>query len=88
MFNLAYIGVVMIGLLHGFEPGHGYPVAGGTKVYPVYYSPDPFQPVLTRSDSGAALSLVLAAGYRGLRAGLLSGVHIGAKEDQCIKKKR
>ena len=27
MFNPAYIGVVMIGLLHGFEPGHGWPVA-------------------------------------------------------------
>ncbi len=27
MFNPAYIGVVVIGLLHGFEPGHGWPVA-------------------------------------------------------------
>ncbi len=27
MFNPAYIGVVMLGLLHGFEPGHGWPVA-------------------------------------------------------------
>jgi ABC-type nickel/cobalt efflux system permease component RcnA len=27
MLNPAYIGVVMIGLLHGFEPGHGWPVA-------------------------------------------------------------
>lgn len=27
MFNPAYIGVIMIGLLHGFEPGHGWPVA-------------------------------------------------------------
>ncbi len=27
MFNPAYIGVVMIGLLHGVEPGHGWPVA-------------------------------------------------------------
>jgi ABC-type nickel/cobalt efflux system permease component RcnA len=27
VFNPAYIGVVMIGLLHGFEPGHGWPVA-------------------------------------------------------------
>ncbi len=27
MFNPTYIGVVMIGLLHGFEPGHGWPVA-------------------------------------------------------------
>ena len=27
MFNPAYVGVVMIGLLHGFEPGHGWPVA-------------------------------------------------------------
>ncbi|MFC2020785.1 nickel/cobalt transporter [Chloroflexota bacterium] len=27
MFNPAYIGVVTIGLLHGIEPGHGWPVA-------------------------------------------------------------
>src|SRR4030065_1311195 len=27
MFNPAYIGVVIIGLLHGFEPGHGWPIA-------------------------------------------------------------
>ena len=27
MFNPVYVGVVMIGLLHGFEPGHGWPVA-------------------------------------------------------------
>ena len=27
MFNPAYVGVIMIGLLHGFEPGHGWPVA-------------------------------------------------------------
>ncbi len=27
MFNPAYLGVVMIGLLHGLEPGHGWPVA-------------------------------------------------------------
>ena len=27
MFNPAYIGVVMIGLWHGLEPGHGWPVA-------------------------------------------------------------
>jgi len=27
VFNLAYIGVVLIGLLHSFEPGHGWPVA-------------------------------------------------------------
>ena len=27
MFNPAYIGVAMIGLLHGLEPGHGWPVA-------------------------------------------------------------
>jgi len=27
MLNPAYVGVVMIGLLHGFEPGHGWPVA-------------------------------------------------------------
>lgn len=27
MFNPAYIGVVVLGLLHGFEPGHGWPMA-------------------------------------------------------------
>jgi ABC-type nickel/cobalt efflux system permease component RcnA len=27
VFNPAYIGVVIIGLLHGLEPGHGWPVA-------------------------------------------------------------
>ena len=27
MFNPVYIGVVTIGLLHGLEPGHGWPVA-------------------------------------------------------------
>jgi len=27
VFNPAYIGVVLLGLLHGFEPGHGWPVA-------------------------------------------------------------
>ena len=27
MFNPTYIGVVIIGLLHGLEPGHGWPVA-------------------------------------------------------------
>ena len=27
MFEPAYVGVVMIGLLHGLEPGHGWPLA-------------------------------------------------------------
>lgn len=27
MFNPVYVGVVIMGLLHGFEPGHGWPVA-------------------------------------------------------------
>lgn len=27
MFNPAYIGVVTLGVLHGFEPGHGWPLA-------------------------------------------------------------
>lgn len=27
MFNPAYISIVIVGLLHGFEPGHGWPVA-------------------------------------------------------------
>ena len=27
MFNPAYVGIVVLGLLHGLEPGHGWPVA-------------------------------------------------------------
>lgn len=27
MFNPAYVGVMVLGLLHGFEPGHGWPMA-------------------------------------------------------------
>ncbi|MFC2048026.1 hypothetical protein ACFLSK_01165 [Chloroflexota bacterium] len=27
MFEAAYLGVAVIGLLHGLEPGHGWPVA-------------------------------------------------------------
>jgi len=27
MFNPAYLSVIILGLLHGFEPGHGWPVA-------------------------------------------------------------
>jgi nickel/cobalt exporter len=27
VFNPTYVGVVVLGLLHGFEPGHGWPVA-------------------------------------------------------------
>lgn len=27
MFNLTYISIILLGLLHGFEPGHGWPVA-------------------------------------------------------------
>jgi nickel/cobalt transporter (NicO) family protein len=27
VFNPAYLGVIMIGLLHGLEPGHGWPMA-------------------------------------------------------------
>lgn len=27
MFDPAYVGVILIGLLHGLEPGHGWPVA-------------------------------------------------------------
>ncbi len=27
MLNPAYIGVILLGFLHGFEPGHGWPVA-------------------------------------------------------------
>ena len=27
MFNPTYVGVVALGLLHGFEPGHGWPLA-------------------------------------------------------------
>jgi len=27
MFNSSYLGIMVLGLLHGFEPGHGWPIA-------------------------------------------------------------
>ncbi len=50
MFNPAYVGVVVIGLLHGLEPGHGWPVA-------VLYSTKKRKPLL---------SGVLSAGIIGI----------------------
>ncbi|OGO23248.1 MAG: hypothetical protein A2Z28_00750 [Chloroflexi bacterium RBG_16_51_9] len=47
-----YIGVIMIGLLHGLEPGHGWPVA-------VMYSMQKRNPVL----SGAVSSSIIGMGH-------------------------
>ncbi len=52
MFNPAYIGVVVIGLLHGLEPGHGWPVA-------ILYSVKKRNPIL----SGFVSSGVIGAGH-------------------------
>jgi nickel/cobalt exporter len=52
MFNPAYIGVVLIGLLHGFEPGHGWPVA-------VLYSMKKRNPVASATLS----SLIIGIGH-------------------------
>lgn len=52
MFNPVYIGVIMIGLLHGLEPGHGWPVA-------VMYSMQKRNPVL----SGAVSSSIIGMGH-------------------------
>ena len=27
VFEFSYFGVILLGLLHGFEPGHGWPMA-------------------------------------------------------------
>ncbi len=50
MFEPAYIGVVMIGLLHGIEPGHGWPVA-------VLYSVKKRNPVLSATISSGIIGM-------------------------------
>lgn len=50
MFNPAYIGVVMIGLLHGFEPGHGWPVA-------VLYSMKKRNPIASATLSSSIIGI-------------------------------
>ncbi len=48
--NPAYIGVVLIGLLHGLEPGHGWPVA-------VLYSMNKRQPLLSATLSSGIIGI-------------------------------
>jgi nickel/cobalt exporter len=50
MFNPAYLGVVMLGLLHGFEPGHGWPVA-------VLYSMRKKNPVFSAALSSSIIGI-------------------------------
>lgn len=50
MFNPAYVGVVLVGFLHGLEPGHGWPVA-------VLYS---------MSKRGSVFSATVSSGIIGL----------------------
>lgn len=50
MFNPAYIGVVMIGLVHGVEPGHGWPVA-------MLYSVRRRNPLLSAAVSSGILGM-------------------------------
>ncbi len=50
MFNPAYVGVVMIGLLHGLEPGHGWPAA-------VLYSMKKRNPVLSATISSGIIGM-------------------------------
>jgi nickel/cobalt transporter (NicO) family protein len=52
MFNPTYIGVILLGLLHGFEPGHGWPVA-------VLYAMKRKNPILSATVS----SLVIGLGH-------------------------
>jgi len=52
MFNPAYIGVTMLGLLHGAEPGHGWPVA-------VLYSMKKRNPI----GSAALSSFIIGIGH-------------------------
>ncbi|BAQ34136.1 HoxN/HupN/NixA family nickel/cobalt transporter [Dehalococcoides sp. UCH007] len=52
MFNPTYIGVILLGLLHGFEPGHGWPVA-------VLYAMKRKNPVFSATVS----SLVIGLGH-------------------------
>jgi len=50
MFNPVYIGVIMIGLMHGLEPGHGWPVA-------VMYSMQKRRPVLSAAVSSSIIGM-------------------------------
>jgi nickel/cobalt exporter len=50
MFNPTYIGVILLGLLHGFEPGHGWPVA-------VLYSMKRKNPILSAAVSSSVIGL-------------------------------
>lgn len=50
MFNPTYISVILLGLLHGFEPGHGWPVA-------VLYSMKRKNPVLSATVSSSVIGL-------------------------------
>ncbi len=50
MFDSVYIGVVMIGLLHGLEPGHGWPVA-------VLYSMQKRNPVFSAAISSSVIGI-------------------------------
>jgi len=50
VFNPAYIGVIMIGLLHGLEPGHGWPVA-------VLYSSKKRNPVFSAALSSSIIGM-------------------------------
>ena len=50
MFNPAYVGVAMIGLLHGVEPGHGWPVA-------VLYSMKKRNPILSATVSSGLIGM-------------------------------
>jgi len=52
LFNPAYVGVVVLGLLHGFEPGHGWPVA-------VLYSMKKRNPI----GSAALSSSIIGVGH-------------------------
>ncbi len=49
MFDSALVGVVMIGLLHGLEPGHGWPVA---MLYSVQKRNTTFSAILSSSVIG------------------------------------
>lgn len=52
MFNPAYVGVVVLGLLHGLEPGHGWPLA-------VLYSMKRRSPI----GSAALSSFIIGIGH-------------------------
>jgi len=50
LFNPAYVGVVLLGLMHGFEPGHGWPVA-------VLYSMKRKNPIASATLSSTVIGL-------------------------------